>query len=84
MGNLLYGVDADLDHSAANRQEHFRRLGEIANIVLDAGLILVVSAAELTGEDSPSSASSVPADRITTLWVGGEPSTNVACDLVVG
>ena len=34
-----------------NRQEHLRRLAEVAHILLDAGMILIVTAIELTEED---------------------------------
>ncbi|HUU33822.1 MAG TPA: adenylyl-sulfate kinase, partial [Vicinamibacterales bacterium] len=83
MANVLYGVDADIDRSVTNRQEHFRRLGEIANLMLDAGIILIVSAAELRQEDLETVKVSVPAERITTVWVGATGAADVACDLVV-
>src|SRR5919112_288173 len=51
IGNVLYGVDADIERKQANRLEHMRRLAEVANIMLDAGIILVVAAAELTQDD---------------------------------
>ena len=47
IGNVLYGVDADIERKPENRQEHIRRLGEVANLMLDAGIILIVTAAEL-------------------------------------
>ena len=49
MGNLLYGVAAEIKTPGIvpERGEHIRRLGEVANIMLDAGLILIVTAAEL-------------------------------------
>ena len=70
MGNVLYGVDADIDRTGANRQEHFRRLGEIANLMLDAGVLLVVSVAELGQDELDIVQMSVPAERILTVWVG--------------
>src|SRR6185295_813079 len=42
LANVLYGVDADIDRGQDHRQEHLRRLGEVANILLDAGAILIV------------------------------------------
>ena len=50
MGNVVHGLDADL----AGRKtggEHIRRLAEVANLLLDAGLIVIVSAADLTDSD---------------------------------
>jgi len=81
MGNVLYGVDADLDRTGPNRQEHFRRLGEIANLMLDAGVLLVVSVADLGQDDLEIVQMSVPPERILTVWVGQPATAGVACDL---
>jgi bifunctional enzyme CysN/CysC len=81
IGNLLYGVDADIERKAENRTEHLRRLAEVANILLDAGVILVVSAAELTGEDLTLIKTTVDADRILSIWLGDRVTTDLACDL---
>ncbi len=83
MANMLYGVDADIDRTLANRHEHFRRLGEIAHLMLDAGLVLIVSAAELRADDLDIVRVSVPAERITTVWFGPAAAAEVATDLVI-
>ncbi len=83
MGNVLYGVDADLDRAGSHRQEHFRRLGEIAHLMLDAGMLLVVSAAELQTEDLEIVRLSVPSERILTVWVGAARAGAGAHDLIV-
>jgi bifunctional enzyme CysN/CysC len=83
IGNVLYGVDADIDRSSANREEHFRRLAEVANILLDAGVLLIVSAAEVTQDDLEVIKTTVEPERIETIWVGDEVTTDVACDLVL-
>jgi bifunctional enzyme CysN/CysC len=72
MANVLYGVDADLAREAANRAEHLRRLAEIANLLLDAGVILVVSAAELDRHDLELIRTAAPPDRVATVWLGGQ------------
>ena len=83
MANMLYGVDADLDRTLAQRHEHFRRLGEIAHLMLDAGLIFVVSAADLGPDDLDVVRMSVPAEQIRTVWVGPAHAARVDCDVVV-
>jgi bifunctional enzyme CysN/CysC len=80
MGNVLYGVDADIERTAANRLEHLRRLGEVANILLDAGLIVVAAAAELTEEDAATVRTSVGADRTLTIWIGDGVTTDLRVD----
>lgn len=58
IGNLLHGLDSDLEHAdesdsekQTNRQEHMRRLAEVAHLMLDAGMILIVTAVNLNEDD---------------------------------
>jgi bifunctional enzyme CysN/CysC len=81
IGNVLYGVDADIGRKQENRLEHMRRLAEIANLMLDAGIILVVAAAELTQEDLEVIKTAVQPDLIETVWAGDTITTDLACDL---
>jgi bifunctional enzyme CysN/CysC len=83
IGNVLYGVDADIERKESNRQEHMRRLAEVANLMLDAGIILIVTAAELTQEDLELIKTTVEPDRIETIWVGDQVTTDITCDLVM-
>lgn len=84
IGNILYGVDADIGRAAEDRREHMRRLAEVANIMLDAGAILIVTAAELTGEDLEIIHGGVDPDRVTTVWLGDDANEGVANELIVG
>jgi bifunctional enzyme CysN/CysC len=84
IANLLYGVDADIERSRETRGEHLRRLAEVANIVLDTGMILIITAHELTQADLDLIRTAVDPDRIETIWVGDTVTTDVACDLVIG
>jgi bifunctional enzyme CysN/CysC len=81
IGNVLYGVDADIDRRHENRLEHMRRLAEVAHLMLDAGLILIVTAAEITQEDFEVMQTAIGRDRIETIWVGDRVTTDLACDL---
>jgi len=83
MGNVLYGVDADIERGTANRQEHLRRMAEVANLMLDAGVILIVTAAELAQADVELIKTTVQPDRIEVVWVGENVTTDVAHDLLV-
>ena len=83
IGSVLYGVDADIERKPENRQEHMRRLAEVANLMLDAGIILVVAAAELTQDDLAVIKTAVPPDWIETIWAGDTVTTDLACDLQV-
>jgi bifunctional enzyme CysN/CysC len=81
IGNVLYGVDADIERKDENRQEHIRRLGEVANLMLDAGIILVVTAAELTQDDLEVIKTAVQPDTIETIWAGDNVTTDLVYDL---
>ena len=81
MANLLYGVDADLGRETGDRAEHMRRLAEIANLLLDAGVLLLVSAAELTTADLDLIRTGVSPERILTAWLGDRRATDLPVDL---
>lgn len=83
IGNVLYGVDADIERKEENRQEHMRRLAEVANLMLDAGVILIVTASELTQEDLEVIKATVEPERIEVVWVGNRVTTDLTCDLVL-
>ena len=82
IGSVLYGVDADIVRSRENRHEHVRRLAEVCHILLDAGLILVVNAAELTATDVELIRTTIGPDPVHTVWVGDRVTTDLACDLL--
>ncbi len=43
MGAIKEGLDADINHNFSNRDEQIRRLGELARIMTDAGLIFITT-----------------------------------------
>jgi bifunctional enzyme CysN/CysC len=83
IGNVLYGVDADIERTDATRTEHLRRLGEVSNILLDAGLIVVVTAIELGQDDLALVGTSVGAERVLTVWLGDTVTTDLAYDIAL-
>lgn len=91
IGSVLYGVGHDLkvkdgkvlESEATNREEHIRRLGEVANILLDAGAILIATAGGLTQSDLELLKLAVDEDSITTVWVGDQKDTDVSIDMLL-
>ena len=83
IGNVLYGVDADIKGKNDQRQEHLRRLAEVAHILLDAGVILIVTAIELTQEDLELIQTTIHSDKIEIIWVGERVTTNIPYDLKI-
>jgi len=81
MGNILYGVDADIKGKNNHREEHLRRLAEVAHLLLDAGLILIVTAIELAQEDLDLIKTTVQPDKIETIWIGEKVTTDITYDL---
>ncbi len=82
MGNLLYGLDADIKLSLENNKiEHFRRLAELANIMLDAGIILIVSVIELSKADIKQLMTGINYEKIETVWLGDDITTDADIDL---
>jgi len=81
IGNILYGVDADISGKINNRSEHVRRLAEVAHIMLDAGSILIVTAIELQQEELDIIQTTVTPDQIMTIWVGRAGHEKLDTDL---
>ncbi len=81
IANLLYGMDADIKDMPGTRDEHMRRLGELANILLEAGHILIVTAIGLTDADRALIERSVPGDQIFVVWIGEEVPGAAGADL---
>ena len=81
IGNVIYGVDADIKKNGDSREEHMRRLAEISHILLDAGVILVITAVELQQSDLEIIKTAVEPDQIETVWVGDELSSDIKFDL---
>ncbi|MDD5081042.1 MAG: GTP-binding protein [Candidatus Omnitrophica bacterium] len=72
IGSVIYGVDADLKNTdkKTDRQEHIRRLSEIANILLDAGLIVIISASELSLKELDKIKTFVSDFDVIPIWFG--------------
>lgn len=85
IGSILYGLDADIKSKGDQhlyREEHLRRLAEVAHIMLDAGIILIVTAIELTQTDLDIIKTTVLRDSIQTIWVG-EITTDIKANLFI-
>jgi bifunctional enzyme CysN/CysC len=75
------GSETGVDHN--DRHEHIRRLAEVAHLMLDAGMILIVTAIDLTQKELELMKTTVDSDCIHTVWVGKEPPSNIQCDIVI-
>ena len=86
IGNVLYGVDADIKTGRSEdrdeRDEHIRRLAETANILTDAGLIVILTASEID-EDDVYLMQTVLGEKIFTVRIGDAYDKEPAFDLAV-
>jgi bifunctional enzyme CysN/CysC len=84
-GSVLHGLDADLEgtRGGLHPAELMRRLGEVAHILLDAGLLLVVTAQELRDEDVAVLRTVVGDAAVEVAWVGDEVTTDLEPSLRV-
>jgi len=76
IGSVVYGVDADLkarepDSRRQHREEHLRRFAEVANVLLDSGLVLVCTAADLDAADVELIRADLSGERVLVLDAGG-------------
>ncbi len=51
MANVISGLDVDIKHESEVRDEHIRRLGELARILTDSGQIFITSLANVDDYD---------------------------------
>lgn len=67
--NLRFGLCRDLGFSPADRAENIRRLGEVAFILQDAGLLVLVAAISPYRQDRACVRERLPAGRFLEIFV---------------
>ncbi|MCL2283809.1 MAG: GTP-binding protein [Fibromonadales bacterium] len=82
IGTFLYGVASDIKSQDDTSTEKIRRFAEVANLMLDAGMILIVTASSLANKDLKIMKTVISTD-IETIWVGSEITTDLEADVVI-
>jgi adenylylsulfate kinase len=73
--NMRHGLNSDLGFSAADRRENIRRIGEVARLFVDAGVVVLAAFISPYAEDR---------DRVRALFEPGEfVEIHVKCDLAI-
>lgn len=67
--NVRRGLNSDLDFSKEGREENIRRIGEVANLMVDAGLIVLTAFVSPFRADRDRVRSTVGADRFVEIFV---------------
>lgn len=89
IGSFLYGVDSDIktaqsmhkqEEAEKEWKEHIRRFSETANLMLDAGMILIATVRDLTKKDLSIMNTVINGD-IAIVWVGEKITTDIPVDL---
>jgi bifunctional enzyme CysN/CysC len=78
--NVLLGVDNDLWVDGA-KSELVRRFGEVAHLLLNAGLIVVSTTNTIGGADATAVQALIPDAPLVLVQVGGDCEGVTACDL---
>lgn len=86
--NVLAGLDADMTVKRhhlypEDREEMIRRLAELANILMDVGIILVATVSELTYDERETFRMSVSPIEVQTIWVGSTDGSDVEADYTI-
>ena len=71
--NLRQGLNADLGFDAASRSENVRRVGELAKLMADAGLIVIVALVSPFRADRLRAASLLPEGRFLEVFIDTPP-----------
>ncbi|PLW79493.1 adenylyl-sulfate kinase [Candidatus Woesearchaeota archaeon] len=77
MSNIVSGLNIDIKK---NSSEHVRRLGEIANLMIKSGTLIIATASDLTYEDIQMLKMIVGEDEIKVIKISSE---NGASDLLL-
>ncbi len=81
MGNLLRGLSADIEQDRLERHEQVRRMGEVAHLFLDAGLIVVATGTKLNDAELAEIQEVTSREQLLVVNVGPNEFKQAAVDL---
>ncbi|CAD7838271.1 Sulfate adenylyltransferase subunit 1 / Adenylylsulfate kinase [Olavius algarvensis spirochete endosymbiont] len=86
--NVLAGLDSDMRIKRHNlypedREEMIRRLAELANILVDAGIIVIATVSDLSYDERETFRTSVSPVEVHTIWVGAPEESDSRADYVI-
>ncbi len=83
MGNLLRGLNTDVEQHRLQRHEHVRRMGEVANLFLDAGLIVVATGSNLNEAELKELQEVMPRQGLLVVHIGPCTFREELADLIL-
>ncbi|MFN7385469.1 MAG: adenylyl-sulfate kinase [Lysobacteraceae bacterium] len=78
--NVRGGLSKDLGFAPEDRREHVRRLGEVAKLMVDAGLVVIVSAISPCRADREAVRARFAPGQFVEVFVDASPETCAARD----
>jgi hypothetical protein len=84
ISSLLEGLDADIGQNFRDRDEHIRRVGELARIMTDAGLIFISSLERADEYDLQRLKILNSPNELFVVSIGSNTFKNYQVDLVIG
>jgi len=83
IGSVIHSVNFDLTNRSNPQEwaEQVRRFAEVCHLLLDTGLILIVTTIELTSTDVKILKTIINTEIIQTIWLGEEITTDLVPDL---
>lgn len=78
--NIRHGLNSDLGFSAEDREENIRRVGEVARLFVDAGLIVLVSFISPFRKDRDRVRAIMPGGKFIEVFVKADLATCMARD----
>ena len=84
MGAIKEGLDADLNHTYKNRDEQVRRLGELARIMTDAGLIFITTIHSLNNYELERLKLLNTPNEFFVISVGTDENSDIEADITLG
>ena len=78
--NVRTGLSRDLGFSAEDRREHVRRVGEVAKLMVEAGLVVIVSAISPFRDDRDAVRARFAFGEFIEVFVDASPETCAARD----
>jgi hypothetical protein len=83
ISSLLEGLDADIGQNFRDREEHIRRIGELARIMTDAGLIFISSLERVDEYDLQRLKILNSPNELFVVYVGAGMFKNYAPNLII-
>lgn len=78
--NIKRGIENE-NEIYKTKEEHLRIFGEVSNLMIDSGMILIATIVELEQDDIEMLKTIINPENIDVVWIGKEITTDIKLDL---